>query len=163
MSQTTAPAITMVKGFNGQLSDSPATKDVFSGYAVKEALPLGRLVVVNTANGDGAVMLPTASGDITNLAVGVVLHSHSLESDLTGDPEWPVKSAVPVLRTGRMYVTVEDAVAEGALVYARHDLAPFGIFRSDVDAGKATLVLGARYRSSTAGAGIAIVEINKPA
>ncbi len=163
MSQTTTPQINMTRGFNGMLADGPATKDVLTGKAVKEALPLGRLVVVNTANGDGAVMLPTGTADITNLSVGVVIHTHSQESSLSGDPEYPINSAVPVLRKGRVLVSVEDAVAEGGQVFARHNTAPFGKFRSDADTATATLVPGARYRSSTVGAGLAVVEINQPA
>jgi len=161
MSQTTAPQINMDRGFAGAFADSHNPKDVATGKAVKEAMPLGRLAVIDAANGDGAVMLPTATGDITNLTRGVVAHSHALESSASGDPQWPQNSAVPVLTKGRIYVEVEDAVAEGGEVFARHT-ADFGKFRSDVDGGNATLVPGAVFRSSTTGAGLAVVEFNQP-
>ena len=160
MSQITAPQITMDAAVNGMPADSHAPKDVLTGKAVKEALPFGRLVVVNTANGDGAVMLPTGAGDITNLSVGVVLRTHSLESSLSGEPQYEQNSAVPVLRKGRIFAQVQDAVAEGGQVFATN-AAAHGTFRSDSTG--ATLVPGARYRSSTSGAGLAIVEINQPA
>jgi len=161
MSQTDAPQINMTRGFNGAAADSHNPKDVLTGKAVKEAMPLGLLAVVDQANGDGAVMLPTATGDITNLTAGVVLHSHAIESSASGDPQYPQNAAVNVLRKGRVYVEVEDAVDEGAAVFARHT-ADFGKFRSDIDGGDATLVPGAVFRSSTTGAGLAVVEINLP-
>ena len=161
MSQTTAPQISMTKGFNGQLADSHAPKDVVTGKAKAAAMPLGVLAVIDTASGDGGVKVPAVTGDVSGKAVGVVMHSHSVESSLTGSPEWPRYSAVPVLRRGRVYVSVENAVAEGGQVFARHT-APFGAFRADADTGNATLVPGAVYRTSTAGAGLAVVEINLP-
>jgi hypothetical protein len=152
----------MVKAFAGMLADSHGPKDVTTGKAVAAAIAIGRLVVVDSANGDGAVKVPAATGDVTNLARGVAMHSHSLESSSSGSPTWPIKSAVPVLLKGRVYVTAEDAVADGAAVFVRHTGANAGQFRSDVDGGNATLLPGAKYRSSTTGAGLAVVELNMP-
>lgn len=161
MSQTAAPQINMTKGYTGQLADSHAPKDVVSGKATAAAIKFGYLAVIDTANGDGAVMPPAVTGDITNKTVGIVMASQSLESSLSGDPQYGRYSAVPVLRRGRVWVSVENAVAEGGLVYARHT-ADFGRFRADTDTGAATLVPGAVYRTSTTGAGLAVVEINLP-
>lgn len=159
MTQTSAPQIDMDRGLNGQLADGISShKDILTSKAASVALVIGRLCVVDQANGQDAAKMPTAALDITNLKKGVVLRAESQESTLGADVDWAVGSAVPTITKGRVYVEVEDAVTEGDKVFARHTGGDEGKFRSDNT--NATEVVGAVYRTSTTGAGIAVVELN---
>jgi len=120
MSQTTTPQIDMTRAFSGMAADGFAQKDVVTGKLVASALVLGRLAVVDQANGEGAVKAPGATLDVTNLSSGIVTHAHALESSGSGDPQWPINSAAPITRRGRVYCDVEDAVTDGDPVFARH-------------------------------------------
>jgi len=167
MSQTTAPAINMSKGFAGLLGDS-SDNHARTGFNAG-VLYLGRLVSLDTASGEDGVKHPAAAGDITTATVaGVVGHSHAFEST-PGDglnPAWPAKSAVPVVDKGYIWVVVEEAVSRGADAFARHTvnggLDQLGAFRSDADTANAVAVPNARFESSTTGAGIALLAINMP-
>ena len=162
MSQTSTPTIEMSKGISGQLASGIEPKKIATSIAKAAAMVIGRLAVYDQANGDDAVKAPAATGDITNLTKGIVLLAYSQEVTDDASPVWPQNSALPVLQKGEAYVAVEDAVAAGNPVFARHAAGNLGAFRSDADGGDATLVPSAVFKSSTTGAGIAIVEINRP-
>ncbi len=164
MTQTTTPPIEMERGFAGALAISHDPKMVLTGKLAASAVGLGKFVVIDQANGDDAVKLPAASADITSkLAKGFVMHAHSQESSLSGSPEWPQGYAAPILSKGQIYVEVEDAVSEGDEVFIRFQGGNEGGARSDVGGGDAVALPGAVYRSSTTGAGLAVVELNLPA
>jgi len=162
MSQTTAPAINMANAFAGLIAESYQPKDIVSRINVAAAMKIGYLASLDSGNGDDAVKAPAASTDVTDTPSGFIAHTHALESSETGDPQFPVKSALNIMRKGRIWVPVEDAVTVGAGVYVRFQNGSEGLCRSDADAGNAALLPSAKFVTSTTGAGLAMVEINLP-
>lgn len=131
------------------------------------SIPFGILVSLNDNQGEGLIHPPQAAGDVTTLLLGIALHTHAIENVLTGaETGYTAGSAVSVLRKGRVYVSVENAVVQNGAVYARHTASgvntQLGAFRSDADTANASLVPGARFVKAAAAGGITIVEINLP-
>jgi hypothetical protein len=126
---------------------------------------VGCLVVRDSA--DGSAKLPALATDITNAGsvIGVLLHEHMVEQPYpmgSATPIWPAKSTAPVMKKGRVWVSVEAAVSAGAAVYARFATGSFsqkGAFRGDADTASAAIVPNAKYITSTTGAGLAVVEL----
>ncbi len=137
--------------FEGMLADN-APRDVKSGLLEGATHRFGLAVSKGTA--DGTVKSPAPAEAIA----GVLFHQHAQEGDalVAGDVE-------NVLTKGRMHVKVEDAVVEGGLVYVRTAAGELGAFRSDVDAGNAELLPGAKYGSSAGAGELAILDLNLPA
>ncbi len=82
-----------------------------------------------------------------------------------GDVFYAPTEMVTVLRKGRIYVQVEVAVTSDDSVYVRHVASGTkvrGGFGNVVDSSTAFLVSAARYLTSVAAGGFAIVEINLP-
>jgi hypothetical protein len=127
------------------------------------ALGFGLLVSQGTA--DNGAKRPAAAADVTTKALGFVrrLDGHY---DGAADSEFASGEIVPIVRKGRMWVEVEEAVGAGGAVYVRHTangpLATLGKCRSDADSNNAALLPNAQYKSSTSGAGLAQVEFSLP-
>ncbi len=128
MSQTSYSQ-TMTVGRAGMIADN-GPRDVVSKTNPVVALKFGRAVCRGTADRD--VKLPTSAAEAA-ACIGVTLLSQSIESSATGDPQYPVGSDVPVLKKGRVWVQVTEAVVAGSPVYVRYatGLADTG----DVDKG----------------------------
>ena len=96
---------------------------------------------------------------ITDKFAGCVIHKH-VEEGIIGD-----KDTVAVMRKGRMYVKVEEAVAEGDPVYVRavaEGAERAGAFRKSADGTDTIQLSGAEFRSSAAADGLAIIDFNLP-
>lgn len=166
MAQTTYLA-RMPVAFAGMKADSGEDDCVTRANAEASAeIPFGVAVCRQTTS-DTKVILPAASGDIANLA-GVVVHSHeyapNVEIGTTG-----VKPKVPmaVMQRGRIWVTVEEAVAVGDRAFVRFATgaggSQKGAFRKSADTATAAECKGMVYRSAASASGLAILEIDMPA
>jgi hypothetical protein len=152
-----------VYGFPGMKADSG--DDDCRTFAQAEAsaeIPFGVMVVQGAAQGQA--VLPV---DANSKPVGVVVHSHEYAKDTElGTTGLKPKTAMAVMNRGRIWVTVENAVAVNGDVYVRHTAGAGGTqkgaFRADADTATAMRVRGARFLSATAGAGIARVELDMP-
>lgn len=125
------------------------------------AIPFG--VAVTKATGDGNYDLPNAAGD---KVYGIVLHSHDVDQrDLTGTQGVPVSAPFNLLEEGVAFVAVEEAVADGDPVYARFATGAggtqLGAFRKSADTTTAGLVKGAKFRSTAAAGGLAMVSFSQ--
>lgn len=164
MSQLTYPQ-GMSAAFAGMRVDN-GEADIASKVNPLVAIPFGLAVCAGVAP-DRDVKLPTSSGEAI-ASVGVAL-SDTIECPLGGSavPQFPVKSAVPTLRQGRVWVKVEEAVTPASAVYIRYASGgggtQLGSFRASADTATAALApAGWAYRSSAGAAGFAILEINLP-
>lgn len=141
----------------GGLADS-GPHDIVSATA-SAAIEYGKGVAIAA---DGTVAKPAATGFLFG---GVALYSDNKSVDNSGVAQYEQYDPVPALRKGRVWVYAEQAVDPTAAVYLRHTtnaaLVP-GDFRTDADTARADLVAGARWVSTTVGAGMAILEINAP-
>lgn len=129
----------------GQLVDC-TNRRVDSKFA-EEAIDAGEAVQIGTSDNQAVVS--------TDAVYGVAIQHPTLTmSDDTGEAAYAEFDGVSVLRQGRIWVSVDGAVAIDAAAY--WDPAA-GAFNSSTTDNVA--VTGGRFVTSTSGAGLAILEI----
>ena len=106
--------------------------------------------------------MPTTSAQVTGLAgLGVTLRSHTQDQEegySDGDP-------MPVIKKGRVWVPVEDAVTAESAAFVRFVAAgaeQLGAFRSDADGTDAVALPGAKFVSDAEAGGLALLDLNLP-
>lgn len=166
--------ITYVNDQGATVSETFATADgggetfTTTGYAVQ---PVSYAFAADSMSGAGGsftagVAVLDASVTIADF-VGVALYdSATVESTYFADTrteEYVDGATVPLLRVGSVWVTSEDACAEGAPVYMRVGAGAggslLGSFRSDADTATAVLVPGARWGRTSLANGLNILEL----
>lgn len=160
MTQTTYDAEAGV-AFAGLLVDTDAAGRSSISRANEEAAAVayGTGVALGT---DPATQfeLPAATGFVFG---GVVVHSHAREDVAAAGPEQNEPNEL--LRKGRIWVVVEEAVTPADDVFLRHTinaaLVP-GSWRIDADTARADQITQARWLTSAAAAGLAQLEVNYP-
>lgn len=163
MSQT-AYNMTGPESISGMLDDaSGSPKNIVTRNNPAVEIPFGRAVAKIVGDDDG-IKLPDGAGVTLE---GVCLESRAVpEGSATLDSAWPVKSAVPVIRRGRVRVFVEEAVTPADSVFVRHTvngaLNQLGAFRKDNDGGKALAFTEAKYVKSAIAGEMATVDVNLP-
>ncbi|MEW5804283.1 MAG: hypothetical protein AB1847_19480 [bacterium] len=133
-------------------------------------IPFGVLVVQDKWSGlDKTAHLPSLTAEITTASVplGVTVHTQALEQAIAGATNvgYPAFSSMSVLRRGRIYVQVENAVKAGDVPYVRFSAGvgeQLGSFRSDADTADASILPYSRFVTSAGAGGIAILEVNLP-
>jgi len=171
MGQTSYSINTAAVGFAGAPVDIAHQHDVVSGLAVAAAVPYGVLVVLDSANSDGfdkiAAKVPALTTDVTNFgsALGVVLADQARAQDPAFVlPSYARYDALPIMRSGRVWVLVEEAVVDGDPVFIRFAAGAggtqLGAFRKSADTATAVALPNAVYRSSGLAAGFAVVQLN---
>lgn len=150
----------MEKGLAGQLADIGPTDIVTRINAHSAAVPFA--VFVTKGANEGEARLPSASAEVTGLAgLGVVLRSHTQpqnEGYAVGDP-------MAVIKKGRVWVPVENAVAAESAAFVRfavNTTEQTGAFRSDADTDKAVALPGAKFVSDAAAGALALLDLNLP-
>lgn len=172
MSQTSVPS-TMTVGVPGQLSQVEQPAIIDSGYneEASNAMAFGTVVARGTVA--GAYIQPAGATDAA-ASCGVLLHSHAYAKstdgtnatgDLSASGVLP-KGKLNVLRKGRCYVTVEQAVSPGDLnLRVRHTAGSggsvIGAIRKDAVANETlNLARAAQVIVGADAAGVAIVEFD---
>jgi hypothetical protein len=149
-------------------------KDDLSVVAASATLPYGRLIVKDSAKTAGfdklAGKLPAAGADITTggNAFGVALADQGRAQDPTfAVPTYPQFAMVPCRRKGRVWVIVEEAVADNDPVYVRFADGTVtgnnGGFRKSADTATAALLPNAVYRGASISVGgvlYAVVQLS---
>lgn len=122
-------------------------------------IPFGAIVVQGTT--ENGAKLPSAAGDATKIR-GVALHGHNYEQPLQVGSLGPKPGVVfSVLEKGRVWVTVETAVAIGDRAFVRYaGTGQKGAVRNATVAGEMIELKGARFRTATTGPGLALLEID---
>jgi hypothetical protein len=160
MSQTSYPTA-LVTALAGMLADigPNRTRSMRNADAAEIAFGLG--VTLKASDTDDAAKLPAASGD--KLA-GIVMHTQvSRTETLANLSAVEIGGRANVLEQGKIWVAVEGAVVAGGAVYCRYATGTGtqkGAFRADADTSSAALVKGAKFLTSTAGAGLAQIEFD---
>lgn len=167
MSQT-AYSVNQSAAQVGQLADLGLANDIVTGYNPDsgEVAKFGHFMTKGTGVND--VRRPTAAGDVTDLklARGVVVASQAIECDSSAaDPQYPVKSAVSILKKGRIWVIAENVVTAGTSgVHVRiAGTGNLGAFRGASVVGETAQLpdANAKWLTSTTGAGqLALLEVN---
>lgn len=154
----------MPVGYPGMIADTnTGSRHIVSCVNPSVAIPVGRCVARGTD--DDHVKLPTTSAEVT-AARGIAVQDWLSEITVSDVQTYPVKSAVGVMRQGRIWVTVEEAVNDGDDVFVRFASGAggtgLGAFRKSADTATAVALPSAKYVTTAAAAGLAIVEINMP-
>lgn len=152
---------TMDAAFAGMKAD--ATNDTVDTGVSEESsaeIPFG--VALAQGSGQDGVKLPAAS---TDLIVGVSIHTHTgLQGSYTATSGPGPKDPVNVGAKCRVWVKVEDAVTPSSKVFVRHAAnggnTQKGSFRGTTDTGATQQLFGARFRTSAAGGGLAVLEVD---
>lgn len=158
--------------------DDEGIRDVFSGIVATDSgapggVDMGR-GVFNLIGTDGEQEARMAKGAVALTAYefrGVAARDASAPHTWSGtnpgssDYNWTPGQAFPVIRLGRVVVWSETAVDPSKRVYVRviavsDEVA--GDFRATPDAGDCILLAGARWRSTSSGAGLVVLELCYP-
>lgn len=145
-------------------------KDDLSGVNVLAAIPYGVLAVLDSGNtsdfGHIGAKVPAAAADITTLGLplGVVLADQGRAQDPSvAVATYPINSALPLRREGRVWVLVEEAVNNGDQAFVRYATGSFtqkGAFRKSADTATAAALPNAYYRSNALAGGYAVLELS---
>ena len=142
-------------GFAGMLYDT-GDNNVMS-YAAEAAVGFGKPVTLGT-NKESEVNPVTTSVGQAALAVGIALASQTVEQTSGGVAQYAATETVPVIKRGRVWVETDDAVTAGAVANLKLSNGKFT--DEAVTTGiEAFTQFTARFITSTAGAGLAVVEI----
>jgi hypothetical protein len=153
--QTSVP-ITPALGQPG-LEYDLAFNDVVT-KAAADPIPFGRYVVFTA---EGTCELPDTLAEVTGNDGGVALRDDSKPSG-TG---YAVGDPVRVLVRGRVWVEVEQAVAQSNPAFVRAVAAgneQQGVFRADADGTDAVATPNTNFFLGSTGAGLAVVSLNVP-
>lgn len=172
--QTSYSINTPAWSYPGQIADL-GLKDVVSAIATAAAFPYGLLGIIDTANSAAgyaelSAKLPSAVTDFTTNVLkqlGVCLADQARAQDPSvAAAVYPIGSAVPFLRKGRVVVQAETAVTAGTKVYGRFATGDngtqpgaFGGILDTSVVGNA-LLANAVWVDTTSAAGFAVLEIN---
>ena len=159
MSQT-AYSVNQGVALEGGLYDI-GDNDILS-YLVQDSggILFGKGVAQGTA--DDQAKLPAAAADVTDKFLGISQAVQGIEADSSGVVKYVQKAAMGVVRKGRVWVKVEEAVAPHDPVYCRYAAGGLGVgsFRKSTGTSEAALVSGAKYLTTAGANGLALVELN---
>lgn len=161
MSQT-AYAIDPDQAFRGLAEKIESTQSRANGAGA--AVGFGIMVRADSVN---PVEQFELFGGASEVPLGVLVHNQAQENPaLAGALGVDELEEATVLRRGRVWVVVEEAISIGDDVFFRHTAGgggtEIGAFRTDADTATADQVTQAEWLSETAGAGVALLEINLP-
>lgn len=146
--------------FEGQLADINNYRMVTGVLEGAANIPFGVGLKKGAASDDG-YLSPSAAGDLIE---GISVHSHSRDnrgfsSLLPADAGVSPGQNFNVLRSGSIYVKVEQAVTAHDVVFCRYAAGAggtqLGAFRKDADTATAAQLKGARYLTSALAGGFA--------
>lgn len=156
----TSYAFDLAVAFAGQLAD---LNDFESKSGLLEGaanIPFG--VGLKKGSADDGYVLPAAGGDLID---GIAIHTHAVDTiGLSGlspsDAGLQPKQTFAVLRRGYIWVKVEEAVVRDDTAFCRYATGTgtqLGAWRKSADTSTAAIVKGARYMTSAAAGGYAIL------
>lgn len=157
----TAYALVPAVAVPGELGDSGFT-DKITGIVANATLAVGLLAVFHAGDGDQQVRAPAATGEVTGANVrGIGIY----EPNAQNAPR-AVGDMISLLKRGRIWVNVEEAITPLSPVFVRFAAGSFptlGAFRASADTASAVALPGAKYLSTQATiGGLALVEVNFP-
>lgn len=163
MAQTTY-SLEAAVAFEGMLGDAagggPTRRSISRANEDSAASFFGRGVTYGT-DPDEQFELPAATA--APLA-GITVHKHGTQD--ASDDGIAEGETAELLTSGRIWVQPEDAVTPASDVYWRHTVGAAGLvpgrWRTDADTAKADAVTNARWLTSCAADGFALLELNTP-
>ncbi len=161
MSQTTY-SVTPAAAYAGQLAGIEPKRIGSYFNEVASALQFGIMVAQGTAKNQ--VLNVSGTGDDI---VGVTVRAHQDDTSLAGATGIPASGGkADIIREGRVWVAVEEAVVAGDPVFFRHTSGGggtvIGKFRNDADTASCDALPNARFLDYDATNSVALLELNMP-
>lgn len=118
MAVQTSYAQSMTAAFAGMLADNGANDCIaMTNDEASAEIAFGRAVMFGSTTNANSAKLPTSENAVI---AGIVVHSHSYaQTTELGTTGVKVGGVLNVLRKGRIWVTVEDAVVPGDRLWVR--------------------------------------------
>lgn len=158
--------------YPGQPYDISWLKDVSTGMAFAAAMNYGTLAVTDETNTTGvdsiAIKAPALTTDISVMGAvaGVVIADQGrAQNPAVATAQYPQFAAVPVMRVGRIWVSAETAMVDGASPFWRFAAGGggsiLGSARNSADTASAVQMPSGQavVRGTTTGAGFAVIEL----
>lgn len=158
----TSVSSSLTKAFAGMKGDS--RKDghdrSFVNAEASAEIPFG--VAVAHGSTDEAAILPA---DANSKLAGVVVHSHAYDKRVDfGTTGLKPKVSLSVMRKGSIWVQVEETVAPGEPVFARHTASggntTKGLFRNDADSATCTQLGNSKFLTAATAGNLALVDVD---
>lgn len=171
MSQTSY-SINMQQAYEGSHGTIDRVRPGRNNQAVVQ--PVGRMVAHDTATGVGGVagaeLAFRALSAGTDVLLGVLIQDHTHpQATPIANGGVPSNAMASIVSQGEVWVQVEQAVTPSSPVFARFNAAgatgtnpAVGRFRIDADTARAVAVPNARFLTSAAAGGLALLELNLP-
>lgn len=160
MSQTTYTS-QPGESYQGMLGDSKETDIISRALGGATNVEFGKMLAYGATPAKECA--PLADGAAAITFAGVAVHRHTPDrASLTADEGIVPDEMVDLLRKGRVWVPVDEAVTPGEAVYVVHTGATKGSFRKSADGGNTLVIAGASWQSTTGAAGIALLDLNLP-
>jgi len=150
------------RGMLGDPNDDSFAIPLANGAAAAQGF--GIMVRRDATNPEDQFDVFSATGQAP---VGVLVHTQAQQNPaLAGSLGVDLLEMASVLRRGRIWVRVEEAVAVGDPVFFRHTAggggSEIGAFRNDADTASCDQVTAAAWLQGSAAAGVALLELNIP-
>lgn len=151
-------------GYPGMIADT-GPRHVVSRSNPSVPIPFGCFVSKGTDQDH--VKLPTTSSEVTASGVGFAIQDWSTEQVVADTvATFPIKSAVPVMKQGRLWVVTEEAVNAEDPVFVRFATGSggtqLGAVRKSADTTTAVQLPGARFETSALALGLVQIIVNVP-
>lgn len=160
----TTAIVSGIDAFGSPISESFAIPNngnaTVTGNLLFQAILQVVIPAQSGAGGTGTIGFGDLLGPLDGAAAGIVAFDSSRSALAFAAAE-----AVPVVRAGRVWVSCETAAAQGGIVFVRQVAGvgeSLGAIRATPDSTDCALLPGARFASSTAAAGLVLVELNLP-
>ncbi len=145
----------------GQVADN-APSDILSRVALNATIAPGLLAIWFAGDNDAGIRAPTLTGQVTGAnVVGITKYDDSAPNN-----PYAIGDSVPVVKKGRVWVNVEEAVTPASPVFVRFAAGSFptlGAFRASADTATAVALPSAKFINSQATiGGLVQVEVNFP-
>jgi len=169
MGGQTAVITTMVSSFPGVIAGDSTVKDIMSYVNAEPSLqmPFGTVVMQGVNDNDALTLTPTNVAKILGIVAYSAAYQKNIELgtvvDASGRLGLQPGTNTGVLKRGRMWVRVEEAVNPASLVRVRCTTAGLGsgAFRTtSAGAGLSMVLTGAKYLDSVGINGLARVEFD---
>ncbi len=148
----------MEVGLAGQIADIGKSDVLTYANEQGDIIPFGSFVT--KGSGEGLAVLPDATGEVTGLVgLGVVARSHTQPQD----EGYADKDVMPVVKKGRVWVPVEDAVEAESAAFVRfvaEGAEQLGAFRSDADGTDAVALPNAKFVTDAEAGEVALLDLN---
>jgi len=143
-------------GYEGGIADA-GPNDTITRTAEDSDIKYGRAVIEGTSDSQAELALTSGT-----TCLGITVDTTAGVANASDAGLYEENSSMTVLRAGRIFAVCEDGCSKDDPVYFRFASGTgteIGALRTDADTDTATLITGAKWKTTAAAGGIAIVQL----